>query len=612
MADYEVFISFRNSDDLGRPTRDKDMAEALYRALTARGIRAFYSNRSINEAGAADYVEAIDDALDSSSILVAVGTCRENLEAFWVKDEIKRFRTDMLNGVKERGKSAMISYRTPDFPPKALPNGLRHNQSYTDLSEVVKFIETFLKKGSGFRNIGDHTEILYNSYEDRPMPLPPKPVLPKPAKAEGGSMEVGTVIDGKYKILKMVGRGGTSEVYLAINERLNKTVAVKVIREFATREFELIKKSILSEADLLRKLDHPSFPRIHEAIDWGDRLYLIMDFVEGESLNQILERSGPLDEETALEIGCQLADVLQYMHSRPKPVIYRDMKPANVIMKPDGRLMLIDFGTAREYKETAMGDTACLGTVGYAAPEQFGGMGQTDARTDIYCLGATLYHLVTGCNPCKPPYEIRPIRQFDQKLSQGLEYIIGKCTRRDPADRFQTAAELLDALRNVDKLTRRARFDPFFQIAAFGKKKNEGKPQLPQGQLQQPRRTESLMDTTILSPEPPVSAPPKGGFAVPAAVPPPHMPPVPSFGETGVLSQSAAAPALEETEILNRPAPPLYVPPAPEPAKPKKRKVTVRAKAAADPELEEMIAKLSALDPESQKLVRQLIDQLSK
>jgi serine/threonine-protein kinase len=142
----------------------------------------------------------------------------------------------------------------------------------------------------------------------------------------------------------------------------------------------------------------------------------------------------------------QLCDVLNYLHTRTPVIIYRDMKPANIMLKPDGNVTLIDFGTAREYKEKNLADTTCLGTVGYAAPEQFGGMGQTDARTDIYCLGATLYHLVTGMNPCEPPYEIRPIREINPGLSAGLEKIICKCCQRDPNDRYQSAAELMFAL----------------------------------------------------------------------------------------------------------------------------------------------------------------------
>ena len=129
------------------------------------------------------------------------------------------------------------------------------------------------------------------------------------------------------------------------------------------------------------------------------------------------------------------------------------MKPANIMLKPDGNVTLIDFGTAREFKEKNLADTTCLGTVGYAAPEQFGGMGQTDARTDIYCLGATLYHLVTGCNPSEPPYEMEPIRQKNPALSSGLERIILKCTQKDPNNRYQSAAELCMLLSIMKKLT---------------------------------------------------------------------------------------------------------------------------------------------------------------
>ena len=639
MAAYEVFISFRNSDDLGRPTRDKDMAEALYRALSAKGISTFYSNRSINEAGAADYVDAIDEALDCCNILVAVGTSRENLESFWVKDEIKRFRTDMLNGVKERGKSAMISYRSPEFSPKALPNGLRHNQSYTDLNEVVKFIETFRKKGSSFRDFGE-TEVLYDSYADRAVPAPSQP-----GRKEENCMQPGTIIDGRYNILNLVGRGGMSYVHFAFDEKLKRSVAVKEYRKDGALSFDVVADGLISEISLMKKLNHPAIPKVHDVINAGDSIIFVMDFIEGMSLNQMLTQQKVLDEEKTVAIGRQLADALNYLHSLPSPVIYRDMKPANIIMKPDGDVMLIDFGTAREYKKNATEDTTCLGTVGYAAPEQFGGMGQTDARTDIYCLGATLYHLVTGCNPGEPPYEIRPIRQIDPELSSGLAYIIETCTQRDPEKRFQSAAELLDAFENIKKLgsqaQRRAALremgtkiaesipltDKWLKKKYAAQKKTApkpaqfaipGDPSFQNRQLQQPQRVEGLMDTTILSPAPPVPAPP---VSRPIPVPPPHMPPPPvrPFEETGVLRHPTAVPASEETEILNRPAPPLYVPreeiPAPSPAapvKPKTRKVTVRSKAAADPELEEMVAKLSALDPESKKLVRQLIDQLSK
>jgi len=126
------------------------------------------------------------------------------------------------------------------------------------------------------------------------------------------------------------------------------------------------------------------------------------------------------------------------------------MKPANVVLQPNGNIKLLDFGIAREYKDQKIEDTVSLGTKGYAAPEQFGGKGQTDVRTDIYCLGVTLYHLVTGHNPCEPPYELYPIRQWNPNLSGGLERIIQKCTQLNPEDRYQSSAELLYALERYE------------------------------------------------------------------------------------------------------------------------------------------------------------------
>ena len=122
------------------------------------------------------------------------------------------------------------------------------------------------------------------------------------------------------------------------------------------------------------------------------------------------------------------------------------------MLKPDGQIMIIDFGTAREFKETSIEDTSCLGTQGYAAPEQYGGHGQTDARTDIYTLGATMYHLLTGHNPSLPPYEMYPIRRWNPALSSGLEKIVLKCTQRNPNDRYQNCAELMYALEHYGEL----------------------------------------------------------------------------------------------------------------------------------------------------------------
>ena len=237
-----------------------------------------------------------------------------------------------------------------------------------------------------------------------------------------------------------------SVVYLAMNERANKQWAIKEVRKDGMQSFEVVKQNLVAETDLLKKLNHPHLPSIIDVIDCDDTFLIVMDYIEGNPLSKALETSGAQNQDDVIEWAKQLCDVLGYLHSRKPPIIYRDMKPSNVMLKPDGNVMLIDFGTAREFKYSSVADTTCLGTQGYAAPEQFGGHGQSVARSDIYCRGATMYHLVTGLNPATPPYEMYPIRQWNPMLSSGLEEIILKCTQRNPEDRYQSCAELLYAL----------------------------------------------------------------------------------------------------------------------------------------------------------------------
>ena len=264
---------------------------------------------------------------------------------------------------------------------------------------------------------------------------------------------LGTVIDNKYEILKEIGKGGMSTVYLAMDKRLNKQWAVKELRRIPGNENnKILVKSLIIEANMMKKLDHPSLPRVVDIIDNGETIYVIMDYIEGESLKTVLSVSGAQSQKKVVEWAKQLCEVLRYLHSQNPPIIYRDMKPSNIMLKPEGNLKLIDFGIAREYKEENLADTVSLGTRGYAAPEQFGGKGQTDARTDIYCLGVTLYHLITGKNPTEPPYEIYPIRKWNPALSSGLEAIILKCTQLNPDDRYQDCNELMYALEHYSEL----------------------------------------------------------------------------------------------------------------------------------------------------------------
>ncbi len=264
--------------------------------------------------------------------------------------------------------------------------------------------------------------------------------------------EIGTVVEGKYEILKLIGKGGMSKVYLAMDKNLNKQWAIKeIVKEARNKNNEVIVQSAIAEANMMKKLDHPCLPRIVDIINHDNVIFVVMDYIEGEPLSKVLQQDGAQPQEVVLEWAESLCGVLEYLHSQNPPIIYRDMKPANVMLQPNGNVKLIDFGIAREYKEQNLEDTVSLGTKGYAAPEQFGGRGQTDARTDIYCLGVTLYHLLTGQNPCDPPYELYPIRQWNSSLSAGLENIIIKCTQLNPADRYESCAELLYALRHLDE-----------------------------------------------------------------------------------------------------------------------------------------------------------------
>lgn len=267
-------------------------------------------------------------------------------------------------------------------------------------------------------------------------------------------LHIGALVDNKYKILSEVGHGGMSVVYLAINERANKTWAVKEIRKDGVCDFEAVKQGLIVETDMLKRLNHDHLPSIIDVIDTEDSFLIVMDYIEGKSLQSVLKSSGAQPQDLVIKWGIQLCDVLGYLHSRTPAIIYRDMKPSNVMLKPNGDVTLIDFGTAREFKNRAMvEDTTCLGTRGYAAPEQFGGRGQTDARTDIYCLGATLYHLLTGHSPADPPYEIKPLSYWDPAFAgSGLEQVINKCCQQDPAHRYQSCAELMYDLEHVNEM----------------------------------------------------------------------------------------------------------------------------------------------------------------
>lgn len=265
-------------------------------------------------------------------------------------------------------------------------------------------------------------------------------------------LEIGSLVDNKYRVLDVVGRGGMSTVYLARNEKANKSWAIKEVLKEGHENLEIKKNSLIAETEMLKKLNHPNLPAIIDVIETEDTYLVVMDYIEGNDLDDIIKEYGAQPQEKVVEWGIQLCDVLGYLHHRKPPIIYRDLKPANIMLKPDGNITLIDFGTAREAEIKDVANTVSLGTRGYAAPEQFGDGARADARTDIYCFGATLYHLVTGHSPAEEPYIIQPIREINESLSGGLEKIILKCTMADPAKRYQDCDELMYDLEHYQEI----------------------------------------------------------------------------------------------------------------------------------------------------------------
>ena len=259
-------------------------------------------------------------------------------------------------------------------------------------------------------------------------------------------LESGTLICGKYEIIRVIGKGGMSVVYLARDYVTGQQYAIKdVERSGQDDNNKVVVQSLAAEGHMLKQLSNPHLPRISDLIEDVNSFMLVMDYVEGESLDRVIQREGPQSPENIYNWCIQICDVFHYLHNQPQPVVYRDMKPANIILQPNGNIMMIDFGTARTQKvgQYMQSDTICIGTEGFAAPEQFGGISQSDARTDIFCLGATIYNMLTGHSPCNPPKGILPLSHFDPALvDTPLDAIIKKCTRMDPNERYQTALEL--------------------------------------------------------------------------------------------------------------------------------------------------------------------------
>ena len=270
-------------------------------------------------------------------------------------------------------------------------------------------------------------------------------------------LDPGSVLNSRYEIVRRIGGGGMGAVYLAKDRNLGdapRAVKEMVEAHLDPTQHEKAIGDFKRESLLLTSLEHPSIPTIYDYFydEPLGRFYLVMKFISGGDLASRLRTApgGRIDEKTVADWGMQTADVLEYLHSRPKPIIYRDLKPANLMIDGNsGRVMLIDFGIARWVKREEKGVTA-VGTMGYAPPELFGG--RVEPRSDVYSLGATLFHLLTGADPQDNPLLIfdfqknpRP-RQIAPSISSEMEQILMRSVEYKPEDRFHSAGAMRDAL----------------------------------------------------------------------------------------------------------------------------------------------------------------------
>lgn len=254
----------------------------------------------------------------------------------------------------------------------------------------------------------------------------------------------------KYLVEEKIGGGGSGTVYRVWDRNLEKHMAVKEMEASGIWE---------REKEILKTLRHPALPVITDCFEQNGKQYLVMDYIEGITLLQYMDKCGRIRQKQAVAWAKELAEVLGYLHEQRIPLIYRDMKPSNIMIDRDGKVKLIDFGTVFLRHMDAKDSFVRAGTFGYAAPEQFGGdaFEQTDERSDIYGLGATLHHMLTGKNPAQPPFCKAPIGSYDRTLSPELEKIVDRALRDEKTERYRSMRQMKEELESLYAREKRTR-----------------------------------------------------------------------------------------------------------------------------------------------------------
>ena len=270
-----------------------------------------------------------------------------------------------------------------------------------------------------------------------------------------GRLAPQSILHQRYLIVGHAGRGGMSAVYQAVDTQSgNRHVAIKEMSQghLSTNELAEATARFQQEADLLGSLHHPNLPTIYDGFSEDGRSFLVMEYIDGKTLLQMLKDTGgrPLPVAQVLDYAIQLCDVLMYLHSHNPPIIFRDLKPTNVMVKGNGHVVLIDFGIARFFKEGQAQDTVFLGSPGYAPPEQHG-TSQTNPRSDLYALGATLHCCLTGRDPfhAADRFAFPPVYQMNPLVPVELDQLIQRMVSLDEQQRPNSALEVRQALLKI-------------------------------------------------------------------------------------------------------------------------------------------------------------------
>jgi serine/threonine protein kinase len=264
-------------------------------------------------------------------------------------------------------------------------------------------------------------------------------------------LKEGTCLLGRYTVVRLLGEGGMGAVYLCDDlEVQGKVWALKeMCLKYAPSFFqEQAINQFKREVQILATLNHPNLPPISHFFQHEENYFLVMEYVEGKNLAQIIEeRGGAVKEHEAVSWALQITDVLDYLHNQPQPIIYRDLKPSNIMLTPRGQIKLIDFGIARFFDPCKVTDTFKMGSVGFSPPEQYRGKGSTDARSDVYSLGATMHFMLTNRDPQdEAPFSFPPPRTLNPALSPKIDKIVVKALEYKKEKRFASAVEMKKAL----------------------------------------------------------------------------------------------------------------------------------------------------------------------